>query len=151
MKRHHTLVIAALLAAAGAAPAAPGDQPVKPLPPNAAAPKTDVQTKTTSLPARGLFEGDKLSASAQRRLTELIIDAISLQVDVALVVPTGPWKTEGTGADERDLTPARLAAVKRFLTQRGVDPKHIFVESRIDEKVSEPRLDIQIAGKPAND
>jgi len=40
--------------------------------------------------------------------------------------------------------------VRRFLAQRGVDPKHIFVESRVDEKLAEPRLDIQLVGTPAD-
>jgi OOP family OmpA-OmpF porin len=136
------------ISAAAQAAARQGAQPVKPLP-DAAPSNTDVKSKTTSLPAHGLFEGDKLSASARQRLTEIVIDAIGLQVEVALVVPTGPWNVTGGGSDERDLTPARLAAVKRFLTERGVDANKIYVESRIDEKIKEPRLDIQIAGRPA--
>src|SRR6185436_13638150 len=86
----------ALLAAVALAPipmaasaqARTGDQPVRPLP-AAPAPKTDAQTKSASLPARGLFDGDKLSPLARQKLTDLVIDAIGLQVDVALVVPTG--------------------------------------------------------------
>ena len=66
-------------------------------------------------------------------------------------MPTGPWNLDGSGKDERDLTAARLEAVKRFLHDRGVDPKRIYVESRIDEKIREPRLDLQILGRPAND
>ena len=154
MHRHHTFVVAALLCAALPLAAAPGDQPVKPLPPSALAPaKTDIQTKSATLPARGLFDGDKLTPAAQQRLADLIVDALGLQVDVALIVPTGPWKTDGAAGpnDERALTPARLEAVKRFLTQRGLNPKHIYVESRLDEKVSEPRLEVQIAGRPAVD
>jgi len=139
-----------LLSAALPAAAATGDRPVQPL---AAAPaaSTSAATRTTSLPAHGLFDGDKLSATARQKLTELVIDAIGLQIEVALVVPTGPWRTDGSGRDERDLTPARLDAVKRFLAERGVDPKRIFVESRIDEKIKEPRLDVQVVGRPAND
>ena len=139
-----------LLTTAPPAGAATGDQPVKPLRPDAAA-STGVKTQTTSLPAHGLFDGDKLSPTARQQLTELIIDAIGLQVEVALVVPTGPWRTDASGRDERDLTPARLEAVRRFLAERGVDPKRIFVESRIDEKIKEPRLDVQVVGRPAND
>jgi OOP family OmpA-OmpF porin len=68
---------------------------------------------------------------------------------VALIVPTGPWNLDGGGSDERNLTPARLEAVKRFLTQRGVAPHRIYVESRIDAKLKEPRLDVQIVGRPS--
>lgn len=109
------------------------------------------QTQTTSIPARGLFEGDRLSAAARQKLAELIVNAIGLQVEVALLVPTGPWNLDGSGKDERDLTPARLEAVKRFLTERGVDPKKIYVESRVNEKITEPRLDVQIVGRNRND
>lgn len=149
---HAVALAAALALAGGLAHAAPGDQPVKPLPANAANPaKTTSQTKTTSLPAKGLFQGDKLTPLAQQKLTDLVINAIGLQIDVALLVPTGPWKIEDTGTDERSLTPARLEAVKQFLQQRGIDPKRLYVESRVDEKIKEPRLDVQIVGKPAND
>jgi OOP family OmpA-OmpF porin len=132
-----------------AAPAAPAaaEQRVQPLP--AGALKDDKQrTRSASLPAKGLFFGEQLSASARERLTELIIEAAGLQVEVALVVPTGPWQIDGSGASERDLTPARLQALRRFLTDRGVDPKRIFVETRIDEKAAEPRLDVQLVGGP---
>lgn len=152
MKTHRPLVIAVmLLLGAGLAQAAPGDTPVKPLPPAASGAKALTKVQSTSIPARGLFEGDKLTASARQKLTDLIINAIGLQVDVALLVPTGPWKIEDSGGDERSLTPARLAAVKKFLTERGVDSKRIFVESRVDAKIKEPRLDVQIVGRPAND
>jgi OmpA-OmpF porin, OOP family len=151
MKLHRLSVSAALLLGAGLAFAAAGDQAVPPLPAAAAAAPTATKTQTTSIPAKGLFQGDKLTETARQKLAELIINAIGLQVDVALLVPTGPWKIEDTGSDERSLTPARLAAVKKFLTERGVEPKRIFVESRVDEKIKEPRLDVQIVGKPAND
>lgn len=150
MKTIRPVTATALLLAAGFALAA-GETPVKPLPAAATTAKTDTKVQTTSIPAKGLFEGDKLSALARQKLTDLVINAIGLQVEVALLVPTGPWKIEDTGSDERALTPARLAAVKKFLTERGVDPKRIFVESRVDEKVKEPRLDVQIVTKPAND
>ena len=132
------------------ASAAGAEQPVKALPAAAAA-SSSATGRSASLPAHGLFEGDQLSAAARQRLAELVIDAIGLQVEVALVVPTGPWKIDGSGRDERDLTPARLDAVKRYLAQRGIDPKHIYVESRTDEKIREPRLDVQLVGRPAND
>jgi OOP family OmpA-OmpF porin len=144
------LTLAAALVAAAAAPVA-AQPAARPATPPAAAGANAPQTKTMSIPARGLFEGDKLSALARAKLAELVVNAIGLQVDVALLVPTGPWRIDGSGADERDLTPARLAAVKAFLHQRGVDPKHIYVESRVDEKIAEPRLDVQIIGRPAND
>jgi OOP family OmpA-OmpF porin len=117
----------------------------------APAPAPKFETKTTSLPAKGLFVGDQLSATARQKLTELIVEAIGLQIQVALVVPTGPWQLDGSGPDERQLTGARLDAVKRFLTERGVDPKHIYVESRIDDKLAEPRLDVQVGGRQAAD
>jgi len=133
-----------------AAQAAGGEIPVKPLQPAPAA-SSAFTPRTSSLPAKGLFNGDQLTDSARQKLTDLILDAIGLQVDVALLVPTGPWKIDGKGHDETDLTPARLDAVKRFLTERGVDAKRIYVESRIEEKIKEPRLDVHIVGKPAID
>jgi OOP family OmpA-OmpF porin len=151
MKAPRLLATAALLLAAGVSFAAAGDQPVKPLPAKQGAAKTEIKTQTTSIPAKGLFQGDKLTALAQQKLTDLVINAIGLEVEVALLVPTGPWKIEDTANDEKSLTPARLAAVKKFLTERGVDSKRIFVESRVDEKIKEPRLDVQIVGKPAQD
>ena len=152
MKVPFTLVATALMLAAAALQAAPGDQPVKPLPP-AAETKTVIKTQTRSLPARGLFQGDRLTESARMQLSDLIVDAVGQEVEVALLVPTGPWKIDETGtiSDERTLTPARLEAVKRFLTERGVDAKKIYVESRTDEKIKEPRLDVQIVSRPAAD
>ncbi len=141
------LTLACALSAVVAA--APGDQPVKPLP--AASASSQLLERRASLPAKGLFVGDQLSAQARERLTELILSALGLQVDVALVVPTGPWQIDGSGKDERDLTPARLNAVKRFLHERGVDLQKIYVESRTDDKLKEPRLDLQVIGRPAND
>lgn len=145
-----TCVVATLLACSSPA-AAPGDQPVKPLPPSTEVANDKERVRTASLPARGLFVGDQLSESARARLTELIVEASDLRVEVALVVPTGPWQIDGSGQGERDLTPARLQAVRRFLTQRGVDPKRIFVESRVDAKIKEPQLTVQMAGQPAAD
>jgi len=146
------LLSSSLLAAAllGAAVAAPGDRPAAPLP---QAQKGDDKAKSrlTSLPAKGLFKGDQLTDAARSRLVDLIIESRGLDVEVALLVPTGPWQIDGSGANERDLTPARLAAVRKFLSERGIDPKRIFVESRIDDKIKEPRLDVQLMGRPAND
>jgi OOP family OmpA-OmpF porin len=145
------LAAIALACAVTGTHAAPGDQPVRPLPAASSPSKTGGVQRNASLPARGLFVGDQLSEAAKTRLTELILDALGLQVEVALVVPAGPWQLDGSGRDERDLTPARLAAVKRFLSERGVDPNKIYVESRLDEKLREPRLDLQILGRPATD
>lgn len=147
------VVQSSLLALLGAGPvvAAPGDQPVKPLPPAASGSKAGGVERKASLPAKGLFEGDQLSATARSQLTDLILNALGLHIEVALVVPTGPWQLDGSGQDERDLTPARLAAVKRFLSERGVDPQKIYVESRIDSSITEPRLDLQLLGREATD
>lgn len=109
------------------------------------------ETRTTSLPAKGLFKGDELTAAARRQLAELVLEALGLRIDVALVVPTGPWRLDGSGPDERQLTPQRLEAVKRFLQQRGVDPRRMYVESRIDDRIAEPRLEVQIGGREALD
>lgn len=144
-----TLLGTTLLLAAGPLVAAPGDQPVAPL---AQPPADDKErTRTVSLPARGLFKGDQLTESARSQLTDLILNALGLQVEVALLVPVGPWQIDGSGQGERDLTPARLQALRKYLTERGIDPQRIFVESRIDPKLSEPRLDVQLVGRPAND
>jgi OmpA-OmpF porin, OOP family len=158
MRQLYTLLSSSALAvalglalmAASPATAAPGDQPVTPLP---QAQKSDdkVRTRLTSLPARGLFQGEQLTDAAKSKLVDLIIEARGLNVEVALLIPTGPWQIDGSGANERDLTPARLAALRKFLSDRGIDQKRIFVESRIDEKLKEPRLDVQLVGQPAND
>lgn len=154
------LSIALLLAAApwcalaqtAAAPAASAAAPAAgAVPSPAPAPAPKIESRTASLAAKGLFTGNELSAAARQRLTDLVIEALGLQVEVALVVPTGPWQLDGSGPDERHLTPARLAAVKRFLQERGVDGKQIYVESRIDEHIAEPRLDVQISGRAAQD
>ena len=39
--------------------------------------------------------------------------------------------------------------MRKFLTDRGVESKRIFVESRIDNRIREPRLDAQLLGRPA--
>jgi OOP family OmpA-OmpF porin len=144
------LLSAALLAASGYALAAPGDQPV-PAVPAAKLGNDPSRLRTASIPAKGLFVGDQLSASARAQLTELIIEALSLRVQVALVVPVGPWTIDGAQHTDHDLNKARLGALRKFLADRGVDPQRIFVESQIDAKVKEPRLDVQIMGQPAND
>lgn len=108
-----------------------------------------VAVRSASLPARGLFEGDKLSAATMHRLDALLAGASDLDVEVAFVVPSGPWVTEGGGAGERSLTPARLQALRDFLTRRGIDARRIYVESRIDPKSADARLDVELLGKPA--
>ena len=135
----------ALLASAPAAAQTPKPAAAAPAPGNAIAPRT------TSLPAKGLFKGDQLSDATKARLTELIIDALGLDVEVALMVPTGPWQIDGAGHTDRDLNETRLKALRSFLTDRGIDSKRIFIESRVDAKISEPRLDIQLLGRPATD
>lgn len=153
MSRSPSLLICAVAAllACGPLAAAPGDQAVKPLPPGTRVADDPERVRSTTLSARGLFIGDQLSEGARARLTELIVAANELDVEVALVVPSGPWQIDGSGAGERDLTPARLQSVRRFLTERGVDPKRIFVESRIDAKLKEPQLVVQMVGRPATD
>ncbi|MDO8418739.1 MAG: hypothetical protein Q7S90_01790 [Rubrivivax sp.] len=141
----------AVLLSCGTLAAAPGDQAVKPLPPSARLQDDKSRVRTAALPARGLFVGDQLSDSARARLAELIVDARDLRIEVALLVPTGPWQIDGSGRSERDLTPARLESLRRFLGQRGVDPKRIFVESRVDASIKEPQLTVQLVGQPASD
>jgi OOP family OmpA-OmpF porin len=137
------------LAATGAAMPAPGDQPVPPLAPSTG--PSGLQTRTTSLPARGLFDGDRLSPTGRLRRAELIREARELQVEVVLLVPTGPWRIDEKAGDERTLTPARLDSVKRFVAERGVDAGSIYVESRTDQQLAEPRLDVQVVGRDASD
>jgi len=130
--------------------AAPGDQPVVAVPSQLVEQKG--KSRTVSLPAKGLFKGDQLTESAKTQLTDLIVNALGLQVEVALLIPVGPWNIDGTGhAGERDLTPARLQALRKYLSDRGVDQNRIFVESRIDPRLTEPRLDVQLVGQPGND
>jgi OOP family OmpA-OmpF porin len=142
-------LVAALFSVAPAA-AAPDDRPA-----SAAAPggQTDDQhrTRTASLPAKGLFVGDELSETAKTKLSELILQALGMSVEVALIVPTGPWEIDGGNQSDNALTSARLNAVRRFLVERGVSPRHLYVESRVDQKAKEPRLDVQFYGRPAED
>jgi OmpA-OmpF porin, OOP family len=142
--------VLALLLGSGVVAAQTPAQP----PAQATAPATSqppLKTRSTALPSKGLFVGDQLSDAARARLTEFVIDAIGQQIEVALVVPHGAWNAEGSGKDERDLTPARLQAVRKFLGDRGIDAKRIFVESRIDHTAKEARLEIQTVSRPATD
>ncbi len=144
------VLLAAVYACASPLCAAPGDKPVAPVP---AAKVADDKSRTrnASLPAKGLFVKDQLSESTKAKLTELILGAIGMRIELALLVPTGDWKIDGAGKSDRDLTAARLQSLRRFLTDRGVDPKKIFIESRIDPKVKTPRLDVQLVVTQAND
>ncbi len=144
----HGFAAAALLGSAFPLIAAPGDQPVTPLPASRVADDKS-KVRTASLPARGLFVGDQLSEATKAKLTDLILEALGMRVEVALLVPTGPWAIDGGTHADNDLTAARLASVRRFLTDRGVEAKRIFVESRIDSRIKEPRLDVQLIGGQA--
>lgn len=110
-----------------------------------------VTTRSTSIPAQGLFKGDQLSDATKARLTELMMEAIGSRIELALLVPTGPWQIDGAGQGDTQLNNARLQSLRRFLTDRGVDPNRVVVESRIDDKIKTPRLDVQLLTSPAND
>ena len=144
------LALAMALCAVPAAQAAPGDQPVAPLP-KAKLGDDKARTRTASLPAKGLFVGDQLTDATKAKLTELILEALGLRVEIALLVPVGPWTIDGAQHTDHDLNKARLDALRKFLADRGVDPKRIFVESQVNSKITEPRLDVQLLGQPAND
>lgn len=151
--RNRVALLATALCVGSPLWAAPGDMPVAPL---AAVPSTKAadaasRTRKATLPAKGLFIGDQLSESTKSKLTDLIIDSIGMRIELALLVPTGDWKIDGAGKRDNDLTSARLQSLRRFLTDRGVDPKKIFVESRIDPKIKTPRLDVQLMVSPAVD
>ena len=143
-------LIAAVCATAQPLWAAPGDKPVAPLPASKNADDKS-RVRKTSIPAKGLFVGDKLSESTKAKLTELMMDSIGMRIEMALLVPTGNWKIDGAGKGDNDLNTARLNALRRILTDRGVDPKKIYVESRIDPKVKTPRLDVQLVVAPSNE
>ena len=141
---------AAVLAGGSPSWAATGDKPVTPLPAGKAAEDKSRQ-RNASIPAKGLFVGDQLSESTKAKLAQLILDSIGMRIEMALLVPTGPWKIDGAGKTDRDLNAARLQSLRRFLTDRGVDPKKIFVESRTDPKIKTPRLDVQLVVSPTDD
>jgi OOP family OmpA-OmpF porin len=139
LSRSHTgaiAVLAALLALSLPVTAAQADTP---------AAKSVI--RSAALPAEGLFVGDRLSPAAQERLAALAASAGDLDVEVAFVSPSGAWKTEGDG--ERSLTPARLQAVRDFLSTQGVDGRRIYVESRIDPKARAAQLQVELVGRPA--
>jgi OOP family OmpA-OmpF porin len=130
--------------------AAPGDQPVAAVP-AAKLGNDKSRMRTASMPAQGLFVGDQLSEATKSRLTDLVIEALGLRVEMALLVPVGPWTIDGATHNDRDLNTARLNALRRFLNERGIAANRIFVESQIDPKIKEPRLDVQLVGQQAND
>jgi OOP family OmpA-OmpF porin len=105
--------------------------------------------RSAVLSAQGLFVGESLSKAARLHLDALIDDAADLDLEVALLIPSGPWNVGGKVVDDRALTPARLAALRAHLVERGVNPKHIYVESRVDHSATEPRLVLELVGKPA--
>ncbi|MDO8377138.1 MAG: hypothetical protein Q7S91_08080 [Aquabacterium sp.] len=115
--------------------------------PEASASRLVIRSHT--LPAHGLFEGDRLSDAARARLDAVLEQASDLDVDVALLVPAGPWRLDGQPGDERSLTPARLAALRQHLVQRGVPARRIYVESRIEPSATAPRLVIELVGRPS--
>ncbi|MDE2368774.1 MAG: hypothetical protein KGN16_07360 [Burkholderiales bacterium] len=143
-------LVAAALGAGAAAWAAPGDQPVPPLPASKSSNDRD-HNRSASLPAHGLFTGDQLTAAAKARIDALIAEAQDMRVEVVLVVPSGPWTIDGGTHKDNDLTQARLATVRRYLSEHGFDPRRIFVERRTDEKTQEPHLDVQLVGELKQD
>jgi OOP family OmpA-OmpF porin len=143
-----TLTVAAAsgVQAAAPAPVAKAGQPAP-----ASSGNNQPNTRNASIPAKGLFNGDQLSESTKRQLTDLMMQAIGSRIELALLVPTGPWQIDGAGQGDTNLNTARLQSLRRFLTDRGVDPNKVVVESRIDEKIKTPRLDVQLITTPAND
>jgi OOP family OmpA-OmpF porin len=117
--------------------------------PAAGASASRLVIRSHTLPAQGLFEGDRLSAAARARLDAMLAEASDLDVEVALLVPAGPWRLDGQPGDERSLTPARLAALRQHLVQRGLPAKRIYVESRIEPSATAPRLVIELVGRPS--
>jgi OOP family OmpA-OmpF porin len=105
--------------------------------------------RSAILSAHGLFDGDHLSKSARMHLDALLESAVDLDFELALVVPSGPWKIDGKTVDDQALTPARLAALRGHLAEHGVPARRIYVESRVDRSLTEPRLVIELVGKPA--
>lgn len=104
--------------------------------------------RSSTLALRSLFEGERLSAATKARLDAMIDSAADLDVEMALLVPSGPWRLDRRPVDERSLTPARLEALRAYLSQRGVPAARIYVESRIDDSATEPRLVVELVGRP---
>lgn len=146
-------LLAVAVTAAVAVPGAPAAwaQAAQPAAKPARSNDTGPTTRRTSIPARGLFNGDQLSESTKSQLTDLMMQAIGSRIELALLVPTGPWQIDGAGQGDTQLNTARLQALRRFLTDRGVDPNKVIVESRIDAKIKTPRLDVELITTPAID
>ena len=73
-------------------------------------------------------------------------------MEVALLIPVGPWNIDGTGdAGERDLPPTRLQALRRYFHDRDIEQNRSFVQSRVDPKLKAPRLEVQLVGQPSRD
>lgn len=118
-------------------------------PASAVASASRLVIRSNTLPGPGLFEGDRLSDTARARLDAMLAQASDLDVEVVLLVPAGPWRLDGQPGDERSLTPARLAALRQHLVQRGLPAKRIYVESRIEPSATVPRLVVELVGRPA--
>lgn len=141
-----------LLLALSLGPAAaqtPRAAPAAAAPATAAASAARLVIRSNTLPAHGLFEGDRLSDAARARLDAILAEASDLDVEVALLVPAGPWRLDGQPGDERSLTPARLAALRQHLVQRGLSARRIYVESRIEPSATAPRLVVELVGRPS--
>jgi OmpA-OmpF porin, OOP family len=145
------LALALALAVATDSARAAVDPPIAPgtRAPGATALASRSVIKSATLAASGLFDGERLSAATQARLDSMIANAGDLDIEVALLVPSGPWQLAGKAIDEHSLTPARLAALRQHLSRRGVPARHIYVESHIEPSATEPRLVIELVGKPA--
>lgn len=100
-----------------------------------------------SLPVAGLFSGDRLSEHTKARLGDLIQAMQGTAIEVAVLVPSGPWVTAHGSHGEGDLNAARLAALRAFLAERGVEAGRVFVESGLNEVLPAPRLDVQFVGR----
>ena len=103
--------------------------------------------RVASLPVAGLFNGDRLSEHTKARLGDLIQAMQGSPIEVAVMVPAGPWVTGQGGRGERDLNAARLAALRAFMAERGVEAGRVFMESGLDEPLQAPRLDVQFVGR----
>lgn len=103
---------------------------------------------TASLPVTGMFSGDQLSEHTKARLGDLIQAMQGSPIEVAVMVPAGPWITgQGGHGGERDLNAARLAALRAFMAERGVEAGRVFMESSLHEPLQAPRLDVQFVGR----
>ncbi|MDO9285304.1 MAG: hypothetical protein Q7U26_10435 [Aquabacterium sp.] len=152
MHRRHPVLLPALLLALNLGTAVaqtPRTAAAAAAAPASAASASRLVIRSNTLPAQGLFEGDRLSSAARDRLDAVLAEASDLDVEVILLVPAGPWRLDGQPGDERSLTPARLAALRQHLVQRGLPARRIYVESRIEPSATAPRLVIELVGRPS--